>query len=55
MKNNTALLYHYQAEIDDYAKIPDLSSRIIETTLDQILESYNEYMADLAWEMQEAY
>ena len=56
MRENTALLYHYQAEVDKYAKQPDdLASRIIETTMDAILESYNEVMSDLMYESQEAY
>lgn len=52
---NNAVMYHYQADVDDYAKMPDLSSRIIETTMDQILEAYNEFMGELLQEAQEAY
>ena len=52
---NNAVMYHYQADVDDYAKMPDLSSRIIETTMDQILEAYNEFMRELLQEAQEAY
>lgn len=55
MKENTALLYHYQADIDEYAKIPDLKARIIETTMQQIMESYTEFMQELLQEAQEAY
>ena len=55
MTNNNALLYHYQAEVDKYAKEPDMKSRIIETTMQQIIDSYNEYMTDIMLELQEAY
>lgn len=55
MTNNNALLYHYQAEVDKYAKEPDMKSRIIETTMQQIIESYNEFLSDLMSEAQEAY
>lgn len=51
-----ANIYHGQAEIDDYAKIPDdLGTRIIETTYKAIVEAYNEFMDDLMQEAQEAY
>ena len=54
---NTAAIYHKQATIDKWAKEPDetLKSRIIETTMDAILECYNEFMQDLLAESQEAY
>ena len=54
---NTAAIYHQQATIDKWAKEPDLNltSRIIETTMDAILDSYNEWMQDLLAESQEAY
>ena len=54
MKEN-ALLYHYQAEVDKYAKMPDLKSRIIETTMQQIIEAHDEFISDLMQEAQEAY
>ena len=54
--NDNAVMYHNQTTIDKWAKIPDdLPSRIIETTMQQILESYNEFMQDLLTEAQEAY
>ena len=56
MREN-AQIYHNQATIDKWAKEPDinLTGRIIETTMDAILECYNEFMADLMYEQQEAY
>lgn len=54
MREN-AVMYHEQADIDKYAKEPDLKQRIIETTMQQILDSYNEFMQDLLAESQEAY
>ena len=50
-----AVIYHQQADIDKYAKEPDLKSRIIETTMQQIIDSYNEFMQELLTEAQEAY
>lgn len=51
-----AVLYHDQATIDIWAKRePDLKSRIIETTMDAIMDAYNEFMQDLLQESQEAY
>ena len=53
---NNAKMYHNQAEVDEYAKIPDdLGNRIIETTFKAIQEAYNEFMDDLLQEAQEAY
>ena len=53
---SNAKIYHGQAEIDDYAKIPDdIGNRIIETTFKAIQEAYNEFMDDLLQEAQEAY
>ena len=54
-RNSSLQIYHYQAEKDRYAEKPDLKSRIIETTMKQILDSYNEFMQDLLTEAQEAY
>lgn len=51
----TATMYHQQAKVDKWAKEPDLKARIIETTMQQILDSYNEFIQDLQSEMQEAY
>lgn len=51
-----AIMYHNQAEVDDFAKVPDdLSERIITTTMKAIKEAYNEFMNDLMIEAQEAY
>jgi len=50
-----AVMYHDQAEVDKWAKEPDFKTRIIETTMQQILDSYNEFMQDLLYEGQEAY
>ena len=55
MREN-AQIYHNQAEVDLWAKQPDdLASRIIETTMDRILDAYDEFMQDLLAESQEAY
>jgi len=51
-----AKMYHNQAEIDEYAKVPDdLGVRIIETTMKEIIASYLESLDDLLMEAQEAY
>lgn len=53
---NNAKMYHGQAEVDKYAKIPDdLTDRIITTTMKAIKEAYQEFMDDLMQEAQEAY
>ncbi len=52
---NNAKIYHEQADIDIFAKVPDLSDRIIRTTLKEIKDAYNEFMEDLLLESQEAY
>ena len=55
-KQENCVMYHQQAEIDLWAKqSDDLASRIIETTMDAILDAYNEFMQDLLAESQEAY
>ena len=54
MREN-AIMYHNQADVDKYAKEQDLKQRIIETTMQQIIDSYNEWMQDLLQEAQEAY
>ena len=58
MKNNNKGLrqYHYQAGNDIYADIQDLSERIINTTMKEIMAAYrDELMSDLLAESQEAY
>lgn len=40
---------------DYFAEVPDMKKRIIETTMKQIMESYNEFLGDLLSEQQEAY
>lgn len=53
---NNAIMYHSQAEVDTYAKIPDdLEPAIISTTIKLIKEAYNEWLDDLMLEAQEAY
>lgn len=54
-RNSTLQQYHYQVNKDWDATKSDLKSSIIETTMDAILESYNEFMSDLMYESQEAY
>jgi len=56
--NRPISIYHGQAEKDIFAeKIGknDLKGKIIETTMQQIIDSYNEYMTDIMLELQEAY
>ena len=54
--NNKAIMYHGQAEIDDFANIPDdIEDRIITTTMKDILAAYLESIDDLLLEAQEAY
>lgn len=51
-----ALMYHNQAEVDEWAKVPDdIGTRIIETTMKEIIQSYLESIDDLLLEAQEAY
>jgi len=53
---NNAKMYHGQAEVDVFAKIPDdIENRIITTTIKAIKEAYNEFLDDLLIEAQEAY
>jgi hypothetical protein len=52
---NNAKMYHNQADVDKYAKLEDLEPAIITTTMKAIKEAYNEFMADLMLEAQEAY
>lgn len=54
-ENKKQVMYHKQAERDRFAEIPDMKKRIIETTMKQILESYNEFLGDLLTEQMEAY
>lgn len=57
MRNNNKGLkmYHGQATKDIFAEVPDLSERIISTTMKEIKEAYNEFMQDLLLESLEAY
>ena len=57
MKNNKGLkIYHGQAKKDIFAQVPDLSERIISTTLKEIQAAYmDDLMSDLLLEAQEAY
>ena len=50
-----ANIYHGQAEVDEFAKRPDTTPGIMETTLKAIEEAYKEFMQDLMLESQEAY
>ena len=55
-RNANLQTYHYQVGKDwDAARDDSFKSRIIETTMDAILEAYNEFMQDLLCEGQEAY
>jgi len=53
--NRNLRTYHNQAEKDLFATVPDLSDRIIRTTMKEIKEAYEEFMDDLMMEAQEAY
>ena len=53
--NRRINIYHGQAEKDVFATVPDLSDRIIRTTMREIKEAYDEFMSDLLMESQEAY
>ena len=53
--NRAINIYHGQAEKDIYAQVPDLSERIISTTMKEIKEAYDEFMQELLMESQEAY
>jgi len=49
-------IYHNQAEKDIFAQVPDLSDRIISTTIREIKAAYQEALInDLLLESQEAY
>ena len=48
-------VYHGQAEADVFAKVSDLSERIIRTTMKEIRAAYDEFMEDLLLESMEAY
>lgn len=53
---NNAKMYHNQADVDKFAKLPDdLEPAIISTTMKLIFESYEEFIDDLMLEAQEAY
>jgi len=54
--NRALNIYHKQAEKDIFAQVPDLSDRIISTTIKEIRAAYQEaLMNDLLLESQEAY
>lgn len=53
--NRAINIYHGQAEKDIFAQVPDLSDRIIRTTMKEIMEAYDEFMQELLLESQEAY
>ena len=53
--NRALNIYHGQAEKDIFAQVPDLSDRIIRTTMKEIMEAYDEFMQELLLESQEAY
>lgn len=53
--NNNLEMYHYQADKDIFAMVPDLSDRIIRTTMKEIKAAYDEFMEELLQEAQEAY
>ena len=53
-RNSNLQMYHYQVSKDWDAVTPSKSA-ILETTMDAILESYNEFMSDLMTEQLEAY
>ena len=55
MKTNNLKMYHNQAERDRFAEVPDLSERIIRTTMREIKAAYDEFMEDLLLESMEAY
>ena len=48
-------MYHGQAEADVFAKVLDLSDRIIRTSMKEIKAAYEEFMQELMLESQEAY
>lgn len=50
-----ANIYHNQADIDEYAKRPDTTPNITTTSMQAIIEAYNEFYNDLMLESQEAY
>lgn len=55
MNNKGLKIYHNQAEKDIFAQVPDLSERIIRTTMKEIKAAYDEFMEDLMLESLEAY
>lgn len=55
MNNKNLKMYHNQAERDRFAEVPDLSERIIRTTMKEIKAAYEEFMEDLLLESLEAY
>lgn len=55
MKDKGNRLYHYQVEMDEYARIGNKDPRIVTTSLKQIKDSYKEFLEELMLESQEAY
>ena len=57
MKTNKGLkMYHGQATKDIFAEVPDLTDRIIKTTIKEIMAAYkDDLLSDLLLEAQEAY
>jgi len=55
MNSKSLTVYHGQADKDIFATIPDLSERIIRTTMKEIRAAYEEFMEDLMMESMEAY
>ena len=53
--NRAINIYHGQAEKDIFAQVPDLSERIISTTMKEIKAAYDEFVQELLLESQEAY
>ena len=47
--------YHYQAEVDIYAKQPDNYTGYVTANMKDIKDAYEEFMQDLLLESQEAY
>ena len=55
-KDRKLVMYHGQAEKDFFAEVPDITERIIQTTLKQIQAAYeDDLLSDLLLEGQEAY
>lgn len=56
MNNKSLSVYHKQADKDIFSMVPDLSERIINTTMKEIQAAYrDDLLSDLLMEAQEAY